>query len=280
MKTMIDAVAHDVTEGKVLVGGVAYAIKQGKTMKDGVAYDIGTAKVPTQAELWADAVCLSTAGTNARPTAAPILTFGQVSLSGNEAFVFSFCNGYVAVYCVTGVNVSNSGFEPTGIELIYNVPGSTTPGAILDAGTVHFATSITATAEGEANGATLLAVEFPSYSKEQIVGAFGNLALASETDGTSAYSSRAGRNTKSTGNCSQYYFAFVNCEVMFAAVNASAKVYTSGLGNSYDTLTPVFQTDSNSILGSVVASSGSKYNVQDTTGSTYGASLIGLKEAA
>lgn len=41
MKTMIDTVAHAVTEGKVLVGGVAYTIKRGKTMKDGVAYEIG-----------------------------------------------------------------------------------------------------------------------------------------------------------------------------------------------------------------------------------------------
>lgn len=283
MKTMVGAVAHDVTEGKVLVNGVAYSIKQGKTLVNGVAYDIGgEIEAPTQAELWADAVYVTSEGTNgSSKSTVQIKEWNDLLISGNEVFIFAFYNRLVAAYCLTGAKDSDGNFTPTGKELIYNVPNNTQPGILLDGTTVSFAlSSETSVVAGTAYGATLLAVEFPAYSKEQVSAAFANLKVDKVKVSTTSYeTSWAGRNAATTGSCAQYYSAFVNCEVMFAAVSQKVKVYTAGLGNSYDTLTATFQTDSGVILGSLVGSYGSKYNVVNgTNGAVYGATLIGLKE--
>lgn len=287
MKTMVGAVAHDVTEGKVLVNGVAYSIKQGKTLVNGVAYDIGgEIEAPTQAELWADAVSLAANGINSKVTSYVYLKLNEddeVSGSGEEVFIFAFLNGYMAVYCATRMLSATGGSALSGMELIYHVPGSTSPGATLDTeGKIWLTNGINTTNLTQVYGATLLAVEFPSYSKEQVAAAFANLNIDRVKVSTTSYAySRAGRNVASPGSCYQYYSAFANCGVMFAAVLNHVKVYTAGLGNSYDTLTATFQTDSDVILGSVVASYGSAYNVVNgTKGSLYGASLIGLKEEA
>lgn len=287
MKTMIDAVAHDATEGKVLVNGVAYSIKQGKTLVNGVAYDIGgEIEAPTQGELWADAVSLAVNGINSSRTSTLYLKLDdddEVSGSGEEVFIFAFFNGGMAVYCATRMLSATGGYDLSGMELIYNIPGDTAPGAALDTeGKIWLRSSINTTDLAQVYGATLLAVKFPSYSKEQVAAAFANLNVDQVRVSTTEYAySRVGRNLKTTGYCSQYYSAFANCEVMFAAVLNHVKVYTAGLGNSYDTLTATFQTDNNVILGSVVGSYGSKYSVVNgTKGTPYGASLIGLKEEA
>lgn len=281
------ASAYGITEGKVLVGGVAYSIKQGKTLVGGVAYDIGgEIEAPTQGELWADAVSLAVNGINSKVTSYVYLKLNEddeVSGSGEEVFIFAFLNGYMAVYCATRMLSATGGSALSGMELIYHVPGSTSPGATLDTeGKIWLTRGINTTNLTQAYGATLLAAKFPSYSKEQVAAAFANLNTDRVKVSTTSYAySRDGRNLATTGSCAQYYSTFVNCEVMFAAVLNHVKAYTAGLGNSYDTLTATFQTDSNVILGSVTGSYGSKYNVVNgTKGAAYGASLIGLKEEA
>lgn len=281
------ASAYGITEGKVLVNGVAYSIKQGKTLVNGVAYDIGgEIEAPTQGELWADAVSLAVDGINSSRTSYLYLKLDdddEVSVSGEEVFMFAFFNGGMAVYCATRMPSATGGYGLSGMELIYNIPGDTTPGATLDTeGKIWLTSSINTTDLAQVYGATLLAVKFPSYSKEQVAAAFANLNIDQVRVSTTSYVySRAGRNLRTTGYCSQYYSAFVNCEVMFAAALKDVKVYTAGLGNSYDTLTATFQANSTAILSSVYGSYGSEYSVViGTKGTPYGASLIGLKEEA
>lgn len=291
MKTLINGAAHDITQGKTLINGVAYTITQGKTLVDGVAYDIGgKAETPTQAELWADAKTIYVAGINS-PTATalsmnalmPTPAFSGTIVDPGH-YVFSIYNGAMSIYYVAGTYDSTTGdiTSVTGLELIHSVGPNEkkTPGAIYSSSKIQFTTSIGTTSAGTAYGATLLMVMFPSYSKEQVAAAFENLAYTSEGDDDSY----AGRNSSSAGTCQQYCSAFQNCDVMFAVVYNSVKVYTSGLGNT--ALTPTYQTDTNAILQvETIPTKGSLYNVtavrsSGASANTYGASLIGLKEAA
>ena len=287
-ETMVSGAAYGITGGKALVNGVAYSIKQGKTLVNGVAYDIGgEIEAPTQAELWADVKKIDVAGVNSPTRTAlsitaviPTPTYSGIIVDPGH-YVFSFCNGAISIYYVVGTYMGADITSVTGLELIYSYGHEGNgPGAIYSSSKIHFTTSTGATSAGTAYGATLLRVAFPSYTKEQVAAAFENLAYASEGDGLESY---AGRNSSSAGTCSKYSAAFVNCEVMFAVVYSSVKVYTSGLGNQK--LSPTFQTDKSATFKvEKVPNKGIAYRVTAVSGSgastnTYGASLIGLKEA-
>lgn len=267
MKTMIDAVAHDATEGKVLVNGVAYSIKQGKTLVGGVAYDIGGNVELSQKGLWADARLLGIGGNNSsKNTTVKIRT---ITSSDAQVYILFFVATGMAVYTVSGTN-SGDNFTPTGgITLIYSrgLPPATGDLITIEDGRIQSTQNY--------YGATMAAISFPSYTVDQVTSVFGGLT----------YVAGSGQNASTRGNLTITVTNEQASSILFLAVGSTLRAY-------------VCPFDTSETYPAYTWSSGGNYGLKyfkdlgkpaywaailETTDlklATYGGTLIAFKEAA